>query len=57
MVAKKVLPCLATGALGSLGGLAMNKILKRGRGKTGGCMIPIDKITYSLSEYASWKPD
>ena len=43
-VAKKILPGLATDALGSLGGFAMVKMLKRGREQTGGYMIPIDKI-------------
>ena len=35
-VAKKILPGLATDALGSLGGFAMVKMLKRGREQTGG---------------------
>ena len=43
-VAKKILLGLATDALGSLGGFAMVKMLKRGREQTGGYMIPIDKI-------------
>ena len=44
VVAKKVLPALATGAIGSLGGLAMDKIEKRGRGQIVGYTIPRDKI-------------
>ena len=41
MVAKRVLLCLATGALGGVGGLAMDRILRRGIGETGVYVIPI----------------
>lgn len=44
VVAKKVLPALATGAIGSLGGLVMDKITKRGRGQIVGYTIPRYKI-------------
>lgn len=44
VIAKRVLPALATGAIVSLGGLAMDKITKRGKGQTGGFMIPVDRI-------------
>ena len=44
MIAKKLLPALATCAIDSLGGLAMDKITKRGKGQTGGFMIPVDRI-------------
>ena len=44
VITKKVLLALATGAIGSLGGLAMDKITKRGKGRTGGFMIQVDRI-------------
>ena len=44
VIVKKVLQALATGAIVSLGGLAMDKITKRGKGQTGGFMISVDRI-------------
>ena len=44
VIAKKVQQALGTCAIGSLGGLAMDKITKRRKGKTGGFMIPVDRI-------------
>ena len=44
VIAKKVLQALGTCAIGSLGGLAMDKITKRGKGQTGGFMMPVDRI-------------
>ena len=44
VIAKEVLQALTTCAIGSLDGLAMDKIAKRGKGKTGGFMIPVDRI-------------
>jgi len=43
-LASKVLPGLATGALGSIGNFTMDKILGQGISQTGGLLISDSKI-------------